>query len=43
MVVLMSSLPQEVSDEYDLNELAVEGKVYIEIHKGVRIATSGHP
>jgi hypothetical protein len=35
MVVLMASLPQEVIDEYGLNDLAVDGKVYIEIQKGM--------
>jgi hypothetical protein len=35
VVVLMSSLPQEVIGEYDLNDLTVDGKVYIEIHKGM--------
>jgi hypothetical protein len=35
MVFLMPSLPQEVIDEYELDELAVDGKVYIEIQKGM--------
>jgi hypothetical protein len=35
MVVTMPSLPQEVIDEYGLEELAVDGKVYIEIQKGM--------
>jgi hypothetical protein len=35
MVVLMASLTQEVIDEYGLNDLAVDGKVYIEIQKGM--------
>jgi hypothetical protein len=35
MVVLMASLPQEVIDEYSLNDLAVDGKVYIKIQKGM--------
>jgi hypothetical protein len=35
MLVLIASLPQEVIDEYHLNNLAVDGKVYIEIQKGM--------
>jgi hypothetical protein len=35
MVVLIASLPQEVIDEYGVNDLAVDGKVYIEIQKGM--------
>jgi hypothetical protein len=35
MVVLMPSLPQEVINEYGLDELAVDRKVYIEIQKGM--------
>jgi hypothetical protein len=35
MVVLMASFPQEVIDENGLDKLAVDGKVYIEIHKGM--------
>jgi hypothetical protein len=35
MVVLMASLPQEVINEYGINDLAVDGKVYIEIQKGM--------
>jgi hypothetical protein len=33
MAVLMSSLPKEVIDEYTLDKLVVDGKVYIEIQK----------
>jgi hypothetical protein len=29
MVVMMTSLPREVIDEYGLNDLAVDDKVYI--------------
>jgi hypothetical protein len=35
MVVVIASLPQEVIDEYGLNNLAVDGKVYIEIQIGM--------
>jgi hypothetical protein len=35
MVILMASLPQEVIDKYGLNDLEVDGKVYIEIQKGM--------
>jgi hypothetical protein len=35
MVVLMTSLLQEVIDKYGLNDLAVDGKLYIEIQKGI--------
>jgi hypothetical protein len=35
MVVMMASLPQEAIDKYILNDLAVDGKVYIEIQKGM--------
>jgi hypothetical protein len=35
MVIMMASLPQEVIDKYGLDDLAVEGKVYIEIQKGM--------
>jgi hypothetical protein len=35
MVIMMASLTQEVIDEYSLDDLAVDGKVYIEIHKGM--------
>jgi hypothetical protein len=31
MVVMMASFPQEVIDQYILDDLAVYGKVYIEI------------
>jgi hypothetical protein len=35
MVINLSSLPQETIDKYDLIELAHDGKVYIEIQKGM--------
>jgi hypothetical protein len=35
MVINVASLPQETIDKYDLNELAQDGKVYIEIQKGM--------
>jgi hypothetical protein len=35
MVVMLASLPQDVIDEYSLDDPAVDGKVYIEIQKGV--------
>jgi hypothetical protein len=35
MAVLMAFLPQEVINKYGLDELSVDGKVYIEIHKGM--------
>jgi hypothetical protein len=35
MVINLASLPQETIDKYDLNELAQDGKVYIEIQKGM--------
>jgi hypothetical protein len=35
MVINFSSLPQETIDKYDLKELAHDGKVYIEIQKGM--------
>jgi hypothetical protein len=35
MVINLSSLPQETIDKYDLTELAQDGKVYIEIQKGM--------
>jgi hypothetical protein len=35
MVIKLSSLPQETIDKYDLIELAQDGKVYIEIQKGM--------
>jgi hypothetical protein len=35
MVIMMASLPQEVIDEYGLNDLAIYDKVYIEIQKGM--------
>jgi hypothetical protein len=35
MVIHLSSLPQEKIDKYDLIELAQDGKVYIEIQKGM--------
>jgi hypothetical protein len=33
MVINLASLPQETIEKYDLNELAQDGKVYIEIQK----------
>jgi hypothetical protein len=35
MVINLASLPQETIEQYDLNELAQDGKVYIEIQKGM--------
>jgi hypothetical protein len=35
MVINLSSLPQEMIEKYDLIELAQDGKVYIEIQKGM--------
>jgi hypothetical protein len=35
MVINLSSLPQETIDKYDLIELSHDGKVYIEIQKGM--------
>jgi hypothetical protein len=35
MVINRASLPQETIEKYDLNELAQDGKVYIEIQKGM--------
>jgi hypothetical protein len=35
MAINLSSLPQETIDKYDLIELAQDGKVYIEIEKGM--------
>jgi hypothetical protein len=35
MVINLESLPQETIEKYDLNELAQDGKVYIEIQKGM--------
>jgi hypothetical protein len=35
MVINLSSLPQETIDKYDLDELEQDGKVYIEIQKGM--------
>jgi hypothetical protein len=33
----MSSLPHEVIDEYGLDKLSVDGKVYVKIQKGLYI------
>jgi hypothetical protein len=33
MVINLSSIPQETIEKYDLNELAQDGRVYIEIQK----------
>jgi hypothetical protein len=35
MVIILSSPPQESIDKYDLIELSQDGKVYIEIQKGM--------
>jgi hypothetical protein len=35
MVINLASLPQEAIEKYDLNELAQDGKVYIETQKGM--------
>jgi hypothetical protein len=35
MVINLSSLPQETIDKYDFIELSQDGKVYIEIQKGI--------
>jgi hypothetical protein len=35
MVINISSLPQEIIDEFGLLELAHDGRVYIEIQKGM--------
>jgi hypothetical protein len=35
MVINLASLPQQTIDRYDLIELAQDGKVYIEIQKGM--------
>jgi hypothetical protein len=35
MVINLASLPQETIEKYDLNKLAQDRKVYIEIQKGV--------
>jgi hypothetical protein len=35
MVINLSFLPQETIDQYDLIELSQDGKVYIEIQKGM--------
>jgi hypothetical protein len=35
MVINLVSLPQETIEKYDLNELAQDGKAYIEIRKGM--------
>jgi hypothetical protein len=35
MVINLSSLPQETIEKYDLVELSQDGKVYIEIQKGM--------
>jgi hypothetical protein len=35
MVINLASLPQEMIEKYDLKELAQDGKVYIEIQKGM--------
>jgi hypothetical protein len=35
MVINLVSLPQETIEKYDLNKLAQDGEVYIEIQKGM--------
>jgi hypothetical protein len=35
MVINLTSLPQETIEKYDLNEFTPDGKVYIEIQKGM--------
>jgi hypothetical protein len=35
MVINFASLPQDTIEKYDFNELAQDGKVYIEIQKGM--------
>jgi hypothetical protein len=35
MVIMMAVLPQEVIDESGLNDLSVDGKMYIKIQKGM--------
>jgi hypothetical protein len=35
MVINLASLPQETIEKYDLNKLAQDGKVYIDIQKGM--------
>jgi hypothetical protein len=35
MVINLSSLPQEIIDKFGLLELAPDGRVYIEIQKGM--------
>jgi hypothetical protein len=35
MVINLASLPQETMAKYDLNELAQDGKVYVEIQQGM--------
>jgi hypothetical protein len=35
MIVNLSSLPQEIIDEFGFLELAHDGRIYIEIQKGV--------
>jgi hypothetical protein len=34
-IVMMASLPQELIEEYSLDDLAVDGMVYIRIQKGM--------
>jgi hypothetical protein len=35
MIINLASIPQETIEKYDLHELAMDGKVYIEIQKGM--------
>jgi hypothetical protein len=37
MVINLASLPQETIEKYDLNKLAQDGKVDIEIQKGMYV------
>jgi hypothetical protein len=35
MVINLASLPQETIEKYDLNKLAQDGRIYIDIQKGM--------
>jgi hypothetical protein len=41
MVINLSSMPQETIEKYDLIELSQDGKVYIEIQKGMYCTIPG--
>jgi hypothetical protein len=41
MAINLASLPQETIEKYDLNELTHNGKVYIEIQKGITLLRKG--